>query len=61
MRADDADARDGLQVLDFGKGPAGLEQEATGLMLVEERLIEGLIEEARLGTQQVMGQLLKPA
>ena len=61
MSADDADARDGLQVADFGKGPAGLEQEATGLVLIEERLIEGLIEQPRLGTQQVMRQLLKPA
>lgn len=61
MGADDADARDGLQVTDFGEGATGLQQEAAGLVLIQERLIEGLIEQERLLSQQVMGQLLEPA
>lgn len=61
MRTDDTDTGNGLQVLDFGKGSAGLKQQPTGLMLVEECLIEGLIEQQRLGAQQVMRQSLDPA
>ena len=48
MSADDADTGDSLQMLDFEERPAGLKQEAAGLVLVEECLIEGLIEQARL-------------
>lgn len=61
VSADDADTRDGLQMLDFGKGSASLKHEATSLVLIQEGLIQGLIKQARLGTQEVMRQLLEPA
>jgi hypothetical protein len=61
MSADDTDPGNGLQVVDFGKGPTGLKHKATGLMLVEQSLVHGLIKQSRLGLQQVMRQLLEPA
>jgi hypothetical protein len=40
MGADQADARDGAQALDFGEGAAALAEEAAGLGLAGQGLIQ---------------------
>ena len=60
MGADQTDARDGAQTLDFREGAAALAEEAAGLGLAGQRLIQGLVEEQRLGTQGIVRQLFQP-
>jgi len=60
MGADEANARSGAEPLDLREEPAGLTQETAGLCLAGQRLIQEFIEEQRLGTQGIVGQLLQP-
>ena len=60
MSPDEADAGSGAETLDLREESAGLTQEAAGLGLASQRLIQQLIEEQGLGTQGIVGQLLQP-
>ena len=60
MGADQADTRNRAQALNFGERAAGLPQEAAGLGLAGQRLIQGLIKEQGLGPQGVVRQALQP-
>jgi hypothetical protein len=46
VSADDADARDGAQVLNFREGSASLKEETPGLVLSLECLVHQFIEQA---------------
>ena len=61
MGADEADAGSRAQALDLREGAAGLTHEAAGLGLTRQCLIQQLIEEQRLGTQGIVGQLFQPS
>ena len=59
MGADQTNARSGAQTLDLRKEPARLTQEAAGLGLAGQSLIQQLVEEQSLGTQGMVGQFLQ--
>ena len=60
MRADQADAGNGAQALDFGELAAGLTQQPAALGLAGEGLIQEFVEEQGLRPQSIVGQLLQP-
>lgn len=57
MRADQADARNGAQALDFGELPSSLDQQPAALLLTGQRLVQQFVEDQGLGTQRVVVQL----
>ena len=57
MGADEADAGSGAEVLDLREESAGLAHQAARAGLAGKGLIEEFIEQERLGTQGVIGQL----
>lgn len=61
MSADDADPRDGLEVVNFREGPAGLEHVPAGLVLSLKGVVQQFVKEPGLRAQQVMRQLAQPA
>ena len=61
MGADQADARNRAQALDFGERATGLTEEAAGVGLTGQGLIQGLVKEECLGPQGVVGQLFQPS
>jgi len=57
MCAHQADARNGAQLLDFGKLATAQDQQPAALGLTGECLVQQFIEDQGLGTQRVVGQL----
>ena len=57
MGADQTNARNGAQALDFGELPSAVDQQPAALGLTGQRLVQEFIEDQGLGTQGVVGQL----
>jgi hypothetical protein len=60
MSADEAHAGNGAEVLDLREGSAGLNQEAAGLKLSQQGLIQLVVEQLGLGPEWIMRQLFQP-